>query len=45
LSIGLIMAGSHHDLVIEELLKYAQETEHEKIIRAISIALALVMFN
>lgn len=44
ISIGLIMAGSADDKVIQDLIKFAHDTDHEKIIRSISLALAMVMF-
>lgn len=43
LAIGLSMIGSANQFVIKELITYAHETQHEKIIRSISIALALIM--
>ena len=45
LAIGLLMAGSRNPNVINDILDYAHETKHEKIIRSISISLALIMFN
>jgi len=44
-SIGLTMVGSANEQAIQELLTYAHETQHEKIIRACAIALALMMFR
>jgi 26S proteasome regulatory subunit N2 len=44
-SIGLVMVGSANDRAIQELLTYAHETQHEKIIRACAVALALIMFR
>lgn len=45
LSIGLLMLGSGNEEAIRELLNYAHETQHEKIIRAISLALAFIMYG
>lgn len=45
LAIGLIMAGSRNATVINDILEYAHETKHEKIIRTIGLSLALIMFN
>jgi 26S proteasome regulatory subunit N2 len=45
ISIGLLMLGSGNEDAIKELLTYSHETEHEKIIRAISLALAFIMFG
>ena len=44
-AVGLIMLGSKDETAIDELLKYAHDTQHEKIIRAISIALALIVYD
>merc|ERR1719502_1045916 len=44
-AIGLVMMGSASQRAIEELLTYAHETQHEKIIRACAVALALMMFR
>ena len=44
-AVGLIMAGSKDENAIDDLLKYAQDTQHEKILRAIAIALALIVYN
>ena len=45
LAIGLIMAGSRNPTVINDILEYAHETKHEKIIRSIAISLAIILFN
>ena len=42
---GLIMVGSKDPGAIDDLLKYVHDTQHEKIIRAIAIALALIVYN
>ena len=39
------MLGSGNGRAIQDLLQYAHETQHEKIIRALSISLALVMYG
>jgi 26S proteasome regulatory subunit N2 len=44
-AIGLVMLGSKNAQAIEDLVTYAHDTQHEKIIRAISIALALIMYG
>eukprot|EP00929_Paragymnodinium_shiwhaense_P095737 TRINITY_DN5700_c0_g1_i1.p1 TRINITY_DN5700_c0_g1~~TRINITY_DN5700_c0_g1_i1.p1 ORF type:complete len:1089 (+),score=365.49 TRINITY_DN5700_c0_g1_i1:107-3373(+) len=44
-AIGLVMVGTANEKVIGELLAYAHDTQHEKIIRACSLALALIMFR
>lgn len=42
LSMGLIMLGSGNDKALEEMLQYAHDTEHEKIIRGISVGMAII---
>jgi 26S proteasome regulatory subunit N2 len=44
-AIGLIMLGSNNAQAIEDLVTYSHETQHEKIIRAISIALSLIVYG
>ena len=47
IAIGMIMigSGSKDTVVIEELIQYAHDTHHEKIIRAISLSLAFIMYG
>merc|ERR1719379_3146946 len=40
--IGMVMAGSGNPRAIQELMSYAHETQHEKIIRACAVSLALI---
>ena len=42
-AIGLTLMSSANQHAIQDLITYAHETQHEKIIRAIAIALALIM--
>jgi len=44
-SMGLVMLGSADETVIEEMLVHAGDSQHEKIIRALSISLALCMYG
>lgn len=44
-AIGLSMLGTKHTNVVEDLFTYSHETQHEKIIRAISLSLGLVMYG
>eukprot|EP00930_Biecheleria_cincta_P082751 TRINITY_DN72412_c0_g1_i1.p1 TRINITY_DN72412_c0_g1~~TRINITY_DN72412_c0_g1_i1.p1 ORF type:complete len:1069 (-),score=286.13 TRINITY_DN72412_c0_g1_i1:429-3635(-) len=44
-AIGLLMVGSASEKAISELLAYAHDTQHEKIIRACALALAMMMFR
>merc|ERR1719214_95893 len=45
LGMGLIMVGSASPKVIEEMLGYAHDTQHEKIIRGLALALAMAMYG
>jgi len=47
LSIGLIMigAGAKDSQAIEDLVTYAHDTHHEKIVRAIAMALAMIVYG
>lgn len=44
-SIGLLMLGSGDADLIDELLQYAHETQHEKIIRSIALGVAMILFD
>ena len=44
-AMGLIMLGSGSEVAIQEMIAYAHETQHEKIIRALGLGLALVMYG
>ena len=39
------MAGTLNENVIQELITYAHETDHEKIIRAIAVAISMVVLG
>lgn len=39
---GLVMLGTASQTALEEMLRYAQETQHEKIIRALGIGMSLL---
>ncbi|OII72697.1 RPN2 26s proteasome regulatory subunit [Cryptosporidium ubiquitum] len=43
--LGLVMFGSGSKKAIGDLLSYAKDTQHEKIVRACSVALGFVMFS
>jgi 26S proteasome regulatory subunit N2 len=45
LGMGLIMVGSGSQKAIEEMLGYAHDTQHEKIIRGLALALAMAMYG
>lgn len=42
---GLIMLGTASERVVEEMLSYARETQHEKIIRSLAVGIALVHYG
>lgn len=45
LSMGLVMLGTGHGESIQEMLSYAQETKHEKIIRGLALGMALICYG
>ncbi|PHJ24016.1 26s proteasome subunit [Cystoisospora suis] len=45
IAVGLLLLGSSRAVAVDELLAYAQDTQHEKIRRACGIAIALLMFK
>jgi len=45
LAMGLVMMGTADEKAIEEMLIYAHETQHEKIIRGLAMGLAIVMYG
>lgn len=45
IAMGLVMLGSGNGEAIDELLNYARDTKHEKIIRGLAIGLALMMYG
>ncbi len=45
IGMGLVMLGSGDQSVIEELLTHAYDSKHEKIIRSIGLALAMLMYG
>ncbi|KAJ3194238.1 proteasome regulatory particle base subunit [Irineochytrium annulatum] len=45
LAMGLVMLGTASPKAIEEMLQYAHETQHEKIIRGLAIGIALIMYG
>ena len=45
LALGLIMCGTGNGNAIEDMLTYAHETQHEKIIRGLAMGMALVMYG
>jgi 26S proteasome regulatory subunit N2 len=45
LSMGLIMLGSGNMKALEEMISYAHETQHEKIVRGLAMGMALIMYG
>lgn len=45
IGIGLVMLGSKNEQAIEDMVSYAQETQHEKILRGLAIGISLTMFG
>jgi hypothetical protein len=44
-ALGLIMLGSASEKALEEMISYARETQHEKIIRSLAVGIAFVMYG
>ncbi|WVQ77147.1 hypothetical protein IAR50_006830 [Cryptococcus sp. DSM 104548] len=45
LSMGLIMLGTASEKALDEMLSYARETQHEKIIRGLAMGIAFLMYG
>lgn len=45
LSMGLIMLGTGNVKALEDMITYAHETTHEKIVRGVALGMALIMFG
>lgn len=44
-AMGLVMLGTASDKALDEMLQYAHETQHEKIIRGLAVGIAFLMFG
>lgn len=44
IAMGLVMLGSKSQFAIQDMVSYAQETQHEKILRGLAIGISLIMF-
>ncbi|GAA6036531.1 hypothetical protein JCM8097_003550 [Rhodosporidiobolus ruineniae] len=44
-AMGLVMLGTGSDKCLDEMLQYAHETQHEKIIRGLAVGVAFVMYG
>ena len=45
LAMGLVMLGTKSATAIEDMVAYAQETQHEKILRGLAVGIALTMYG
>lgn len=45
IAMGLVMLGSKASQALSDMVMYAQETQHEKILRGLAIGIALVMYG
>lgn len=44
-AMGLVMLGSGSTDAIDEMLQYARETQHEKIIRGLAVGIAFLCYG
>lgn len=44
IAMGMVMLGSKHAPAIEDMVSYAQETQHEKILRGLAVGISLTMY-
>ncbi|PSN69845.1 26S proteasome regulatory complex, non-ATPase subcomplex, Rpn2/Psmd1 subunit [Corynespora cassiicola Philippines] len=44
LSMGLVMLGTGNIKALDEMIQYAHDTQHEKIVRGLAIGMALIMY-
>jgi len=45
IAMGMVMLASKSSLAIQDMVAYAQETQHEKILRGLAVGIALVMYG
>jgi 26S proteasome regulatory subunit N2 len=45
LAMGLVMLGTGNVKALDDMIQYAHETQHEKIVRGLAIGMALIMYN
>jgi 26S proteasome regulatory subunit N2 len=45
IAMGLVMLGSMNEQVISDLVSYAQETQHEKILRGLALGISFLVFG
>ncbi|KAE8152610.1 armadillo-type protein [Aspergillus avenaceus] len=44
LAMGLVMLGTGNMKILEDMIQYAHETQHEKIVRGLAMGMALIMY-
>ncbi|KAL2827429.1 armadillo-type protein [Aspergillus cavernicola] len=45
LAMGLVMLGTGNIKVLEDMIQYAHDTQHEKIVRGLAMGMALIMYG
>ena len=45
LAMGLVMLGTGNMRALEDMIQYAHETQHEKIVRGLAMGMALIMYG
>ena len=45
IAMGLIMLGTGNLTALEDMIRYAHETQHEKIVRGVGLGMALIMYG
>lgn len=45
IAMGLVMLGTKSATAIEDMVAYAQETQHEKILRGLALGISLIMYG
>ncbi|KAF9888796.1 proteasome regulatory particle base subunit [Aspergillus nanangensis] len=45
LAMGLVMLGTGNMRVLEDMIQYAHDTQHEKIVRGLAMGMALIMYG
>ncbi|OJD19903.1 hypothetical protein AJ78_00097 [Emergomyces pasteurianus Ep9510] len=45
LAMGLVMLGTGNMKALEDMIRYAHDTQHEKIIRGVAMGMALIMYG
>ncbi|EEH18078.2 hypothetical protein PABG_00641 [Paracoccidioides brasiliensis Pb03] len=45
LAMGLVMLGTGNMKALEDMIRYAHDTQHEKIIRGVALGMALIMYG